>query len=48
MSGDDPFADLATPLDGTGLRVGIVVSRFNGSVTSRLLAGAREALTGTG
>jgi 6,7-dimethyl-8-ribityllumazine synthase len=45
MSGDDPFADLATPPDGTGLRVGIVVSRFNGAVTGRLLAGAREALT---
>jgi 6,7-dimethyl-8-ribityllumazine synthase len=48
MSGDDPYADLTTPPDGTGLRVGIVVSRFNGAVTARLLAGAREALTGHG
>lgn len=31
-------------LDGTGLRVGIVVSRFNSTVTDRLLAGALKAL----
>ncbi len=31
-------------LDGAGLRIAIVVSRFNEDVTSRLLAGAREAL----
>jgi 6,7-dimethyl-8-ribityllumazine synthase len=31
-------------LDGAGLRIGIVVSRFNEPVTSRLLAGARSAL----
>jgi 6,7-dimethyl-8-ribityllumazine synthase len=33
---------------GTGLRVAIVVSRFNRSVTSQLLAGAVEGLTGHG
>jgi len=44
LSADDPFADLISRPDGTGLRVGIVVARFNGSVTSRLLDGAREAL----
>ncbi len=31
-------------LDGEGLRIGIVVARFNDFVTTRLLAGAREAL----
>ncbi len=31
-------------LDGSGLRVGIVVSRFNSTVTDRLLAGALKAL----
>ncbi|MBV8301455.1 MAG: 6,7-dimethyl-8-ribityllumazine synthase [Candidatus Dormibacteraeota bacterium] len=31
-------------LDGTGLRIGVVVSRFNDLVTSRLLAGALDAL----
>jgi len=30
--------------DGAGLRIGIVVSRFNRAVTERLLAGALEAL----
>ena len=31
-------------LDGSGLSLAIVVSRFNEHVTSRLLAGAREAV----
>ena len=31
-------------VDGTGLRVGVVVSRFNSLITQRLLAGAVEAL----
>lgn len=31
-------------LDGAGLRIGIVVSRFNSTVTDRLLAGALKAL----
>ena len=35
-------------LDGEGLRVGIVVARFNSFVTSRLLAGARAALAECG
>ncbi len=35
-------------LKGEGLRVGIVVSRFNGRITSRLLEGALEALEKTG
>ena len=30
--------------NGAGLRIGIVVSRFNGSVTERLLSGALEGL----
>jgi len=37
--------ELKGSLQGRGLRVGIVVSRFNESVTSRLLQGAREALS---
>ncbi len=35
-------------LDGRGLRVGIVVSRFNEFVTSRLLSGAIDALLSHG
>jgi len=31
-------------LNGGGLRIGVVVSRFNEAVTSRLLSGARTAL----
>jgi 6,7-dimethyl-8-ribityllumazine synthase len=38
--------ELTGSLDGTGLRFGIVVSRFNRSVTGALLAGALEALSG--
>ena len=34
--------------DGLGLRIGIVVSRFNPLVTSRLLEGAKEALLSHG
>ncbi len=34
--------------DVAGLRVAIVVARFNDFVTTRLLAGAREALTAAG
>jgi 6,7-dimethyl-8-ribityllumazine synthase len=30
--------------DGTGLRIGVAVARFNQAVTDRLLAGALEAL----
>ena len=45
MSAGNPFDKFSSPLDGNGLRVGIVVSRFNSAVTSRLLDGAREALT---
>lgn len=40
--------ELTGPLDGGGLRFGVVVSRFNRSVTSSLLAGALEALAGHG
>ncbi len=36
--------ELTGPLEGGGLRFGIVVSRFNRSVTSSLLSGALEAL----
>ncbi len=31
-------------LDGAGVRLALVVSRFNEAVTTRLLAGAREAM----
>lgn len=44
MSADDPFARTQSLPNGSGLRVGIVVSRFNRAVTARLLGGAREAL----
>jgi 6,7-dimethyl-8-ribityllumazine synthase len=36
--------ELTGPLDGGGLRIGIVVARFNRSVTAPLLAGALEGL----
>jgi len=36
--------ELTGSLDGKGLRVGIVVARFNRSVTEGLLAGALDAL----
>jgi 6,7-dimethyl-8-ribityllumazine synthase len=35
---------LEGPLDARGLKFGIIVSRFNSSVTERLLEGALEAL----
>ncbi|MDA1036532.1 MAG: 6,7-dimethyl-8-ribityllumazine synthase [Chloroflexi bacterium] len=37
--------EIAGSIDGTGLRVGVIVSQFNEAVTSRLVSGAREALT---
>lgn len=40
--------ELTGPLDGGGLRVGIVVARFNRSVTAPLLAGALEGLAAHG
>lgn len=36
--------ELRGDLSGTGLKIGIVVARFNESVTSRLLDGAKAAL----
>jgi 6,7-dimethyl-8-ribityllumazine synthase len=39
-----PHRELAGALDGKGLRVGIVVARFNRVVTEELLTGALEAL----
>jgi len=35
-------------LDGSGLRVGVIVSRFNSVVTDRLLEGALDGLRGHG
>ena len=39
---------LAGNLSATGLRVGIVISRFNSFITERLLDGALDALNRTG
>ena len=36
--------ELSGEVDGSGLRVGLIVAQFNEAVTSRLLDGAREAL----
>ena len=36
--------DVSGSLDGSGLRVGVIVAQFNETVTARLLDGAREAL----
>lgn len=41
-------AELAGSHDGQGLRIGIVVARFNEPITSKLLEGARSALSQTG
>lgn len=38
------MSEFSGSLDGTGLKIGIVVSRFNSLVTERLLAGAVERL----
>jgi len=40
--------ELAGSLDGNGLRIGLIASQFNESITSRLLEGAREALVRNG
>ena len=40
--------ELKGSLEGKGLRIGVVVSRFNQSVTEQLLVGALEALGGHG
>ena len=37
--------ELSGNIDGTGLRIGILVAQFNEAITSRLLEGARDALT---
>ena len=36
--------EIAGSIDGTGLRVGVIVSQFNEAITTRLVDGAREAL----
>ena len=41
-------AEMQGGSDGQGLRIGIVVARFNESITSRLLVGARSALSQNG
>jgi 6,7-dimethyl-8-ribityllumazine synthase len=40
--------EITGSVDGTGLRIGIVVARFNAYVTERLLAGALRALAEAG
>lgn len=40
--------DISGTTDARGLRIAVVVARFNDFVTERLLAGAREALLGAG
>jgi 6,7-dimethyl-8-ribityllumazine synthase len=43
-----PQSAVAQVPDGRGLRVGVIVSRFNAAVTGRLRAGAQEALAQAG
>jgi len=45
---DKSPGELRGSLSATGLRFGIVVSRFNSFITERLLAGAQEALSQAG
>jgi len=40
--------EIIGPLDGNGLRIGVVVARFNAYITERLLAGALAALREAG
>jgi 6,7-dimethyl-8-ribityllumazine synthase len=42
------MAEQGAKANGEGLRIAVVVSRFNSVVTERLLAGAREALRAHG
>lgn len=42
------YSATADSVDGTGMRVAIVVSRFNQHITGELLAGARRALGDAG
>jgi 6,7-dimethyl-8-ribityllumazine synthase len=45
MGGNEESPDAPPPvLDGAGLRIAIVCSRFNGRITLRLLEGARRGL----
>ncbi len=45
MSTEGSFVDgLRGTLDASGLRVAVIVARFNADITERLLTGAREAL----
>jgi len=48
MAGEKNGSAVSGELDAAGLRFGIVVSRFNSFITERLLAGALDALRGTG
>ncbi|MBS3736375.1 MAG: 6,7-dimethyl-8-ribityllumazine synthase [Candidatus Bipolaricaulota bacterium] len=40
--------NLEGELDGSGLKIGIVISRYNSLVTERLLSGAKDKLTRLG
>jgi len=40
--------EITGSLDGTGLKIGVVVARFNAYITERLLAGALRALAKAG
>lgn len=42
------MSKLEGELDATGVKIGIVVSRFNSMVTDRLLSGAKDKLTRLG
>jgi len=46
MSLDAP--QLSGQVDATGMRIGLIVSRFNEDITEALLAGARQALLENG
>ncbi len=48
MAGAPEHTEMAGSLQAAGLRFGLIVSRFNGAITDRLLAGALDALARAG
>ena len=48
MAGEDARAVVPDGLDGAGLRVGVVRSRWNAAIVERMVGGVRRGLTRAG